>query len=347
MGFIAKPRLGLSESYRRVIGDLPRCYRNAPGGSPNPRLSPLGGRNGARIARTIADIATENAWAGLTHLLFLAKIDENQQLLSGCSCTLPLAAALAAARGRGGGCGRVWSSGHARAVAETAGCRLGSRRSRRRARLELRRRARADAEGGHRRGKSPPGRSLGRLVGRSVGSGRAFDFLWWCALSGVVCGGWGSGFPCPRILDFMGVPPLFASRLLSWTLYVCACWHDSFVELRLASRVPVSSSVSSWLARGIAIAGGSTRLLAVITRVPPRLAVRCALFSVFVGVGRFSGDNKIGRLFGGASLWGFALGLRFGASPSGFAFGLRLRASPSGFAFGLRLRARPNPRLDS
>ena len=101
----------------------------------------------------------------------------------------------------------------------------------------------------------PPGRSLGRLVGRSVGSGRAFDFLCWCALSGVVCGGWGSGFPCPRILDFMGVPPLFASRLLSWALYVCACWHDSFVELRLASRVPVSSSVSSWLARGIAIAG--------------------------------------------------------------------------------------------
>ena len=43
------------------------------------------------------------------------------------------AAALAAARGRGGGCGRVWSSGHARAVAETAGCRLGRRRSRRRA----------------------------------------------------------------------------------------------------------------------------------------------------------------------------------------------------------------------
>ena len=72
----------------------------------------------------------------------------------------------------------------------------------------------------------------------------------------------------------------------------------------------------------------------MITRVPPRLAVRCALFSVFVGVGRFSGVNKIGRLFGGASLWGFALGLR-------------LRASPSGFAFGLRLRARPNPRIDS
>ena len=51
--------------------------------------------------------------------------------------------------------------------------------------------------------------------------------------------------------------------------------------------------------------------------VPPPLGVRCALFSVFVGVGRFSGVNKIGRLFGGAS-------------PSGFAFKLRLQASPSG-----------------
>ena len=34
---------------------------------------------------------------------------------------------------------------------------------------------------------------------------------------------------------------------------------------------------------------------------------------MFVGVGRFSGDHKIGRLFGGASPWGFALGLRLGA----------------------------------
>ena len=53
--------------------------------------------------------------------------------LSDRRCALPLEAVLAAARGRGGGCGRVWSSGHARAVAETAGCRLGRRRSRRRA----------------------------------------------------------------------------------------------------------------------------------------------------------------------------------------------------------------------
>ena len=52
--------------------------------------------------------------------------------------------------------------------------------ARRRARLELRRRARAAAEGAHRQGMSPPGRSLGRLVGRSVGPGLAFEFLNWC-----------------------------------------------------------------------------------------------------------------------------------------------------------------------
>ena len=42
----------------------------------------------------------------------------------------------------------------------------------------------------------------------------------------------------------------------------------------------------------------------------------CAVFGV-CGFGCFSGDNKIGRLFGGASLWGFAFGLRLRASPSG------------------------------
>ena len=40
--------------------------------------------------------------------------------LPDCSCALPLEAVLAAARGRGGGCGRVWSSGHARIAAVPA-----------------------------------------------------------------------------------------------------------------------------------------------------------------------------------------------------------------------------------
>ena len=82
------------------------------------------------------------------------------------------------------------------------------------------------------------------------------------------------------------------------------------------------------LARDVQSAVPSLRSSVVLRAVPPPLGVRCALFSVFVGVGRSSGVNKIGRLFGGAS-------------PSGFAFGLL------GFAFGLRLRARPKPRLDS
>ena len=75
------------------------------------------------------------------------------------------------------------------------------------------------------------------------------------------------------------------------------------------------------LARDVQSAVPSLRSSVVLRAVPPPLGVRCALFSVFVGVGRFSGVNKTGRLFGGASP---------GASPSGFAFGLRLRACKSG-----------------
>ena len=33
--------------------------------------------------------------------------------------------------------------------------------------------------------------------------------------------------------------------------FVCSCRHDSVVELRLSVRITVSSSVSSWLARGV------------------------------------------------------------------------------------------------
>ena len=70
-----------------------------------------------------------------------------------------------------------------------------------------------------------------------------------------------------------------------------------------------------------AICWPSLRSSVVLRAVPPPLGVCCALFSVFVGVGRFIGVNKTGRLFGGASPWGFAFGLRLRASPSGFAFG--------------------------
>ena len=196
-----------------------------------------------------------------------------------------LAAALAATGAPQGGLGRPSSSGHARAAAEMAGCRLGSRRSRGRARLELRRRARAAAEDAHRQGRSPPGRSLGRLVGRSVGSGRAFDFLCWCALSGVVCAGWGSGFPCPRILDSYG-RSAFVRVSSSVIDAVCAC-----LLARLLRRVgPCFSRPGPFVCLVLArawcgIAGGSTRLLAVITHHARAASARGALCACFGGWG--------------------------------------------------------------
>ena len=99
----------------------------------------------------------------------------------------------------------------------------------------------------------------------------------------------------PRILGFMSAPPLFASRLLSWTLYVRACWNGSFVELRLASRVPVSSSVSSWLARGVEspVARRGCSLLSRACRLGSRCAVRLfrwmGVWGVLVGLIEFSG----------------------------------------------------------
>ena len=143
----------------------------------------------------------------------------------------------------------------------------------------------------------------------------------------VVCSVWGRlrrlglWVSLPPDIGFYG-RPAFVRVSSSVMDAVCVCLLARLLR-RVAPRFSCPGLfVCLVLARArCGIAGGSTRLLAVITRVPSRLAVRCALFSVFVGVGCFSGDNKIGRLFGGASLWGFA--------------------------FGLRLRARPNPRLDS
>ena len=66
---------------------------------------------------------------------------------------------------------RLWppleQPGHACAVAETAGCRLGRRRSRRRARPQLRRGGRADCQAADRRGKFALGGSVGLSVGLS------------------------------------------------------------------------------------------------------------------------------------------------------------------------------------
>ena len=238
----------------------------------------------------------------------------------------------------GAAASRAANSGHARAVAETAGCRLGSRRSRRRPRLQLRWRARAAAERAHRRGKV----ALGRLCvcqwacrSSMWSCGRSSSLV--CVFSGrLFCACWGSGFRWDPKQDLLG---LGASSCL-FVLQVPP--PDFGMCPGLVPSGGVDLPAGLWLrlllllARDVQSAVSSLRSSVVLRAVPPPLGVRCALFSVFVGVGRFSGVNKTGRLFGGASAFWW-----------GFAFGLRLRASPSGFAFGLRLRARPKPRPDS
>ena len=103
---------------------------------------------------------------------------------------LPLAAALAAARGRGGGCGRVWSSGHARAAAETADCRLGRLRGRRRARIGMRRPALRAAEAPNGEVSSlSVGRCVSRRVGRSSEVGGSISRLGLCLLGPSVGAG--------------------------------------------------------------------------------------------------------------------------------------------------------------
>ena len=89
---------------------------------------------------------------------------------------------------------------------------------------------------------------------------------------------------------------MLASRLLSSALYVRACWHESSVESRLASRAPVSSSAPVCNHRWFGVAARC-----YITRVPPRLAVRCALVSV---------DGVWGVLVGLIKFPAFLCGLR-------------------------------------
>ena len=249
-------------------------------------LLPLRSYRSSRVSRT-------NEVALLSEAENHIKIDANQQLLSDCRFALrlqlrwrPLAprkAALAAPRAAGMPVRRPRRPG---------GCRLGSRRSRRRARLELRRRARAAAEGAHRQGMSPPGRSLGRLVGRSVGSGRAFDFSCWCAMSGVVCGGCGSGFSCPRIWI------LWASRLCSRLVFCrgrCMCVPFG--------TTPSSSCASLLVTRSLRLSRLGSR--AVWNRLWLDEAARC----YHARAASARGARCAVRLFRWMGVWGVLVGL--------------------------------------
>jgi len=198
---------------------------------------------------------------------------------------LPLAAALAAARGRRGGHGRVWSSGHARTVAETASCRLGSRRSRRRPRLQLFRRPKAGRQATDRLGKV----SLGRLcvcVSGSVGR------VWSCGRPSPVLVVWG-GSPASSWLVFSIFPgkekslsALLSCQAANLGSCPCACWHVSSVKCPLVRHVPLSSSSSPWLARDSQSVWRVRTLLVV--DYAHELGVRGALFSLFVAVACFS-----------------------------------------------------------
>ena len=111
--------------------------------------------------------------------------------------------------------------------------------------------------------------------------------------------------------------------------------------VRFLRRASASAAAAARARR--AIGRAFSAFVCGVTRVPPPLGVRCALFSVFVGVGRVSSALiKLTCFSVGLRLRASPSGFAFGLSPSGFAFGLRLRASPSGFAFGLRLRASPS-----
>ena len=148
-------------------------------------------------------------------------------------------------------------------------------------------------------------------VGLVVESGRGIDLPHWSVSSRVVFACWGSGFYWDSKQDFLflgassclfvlqvpppgfemcpGLVPSGGSIPPPGFGFGCCCCSRATCNLPCLLLCVLRSSV-------------------VLRAVPPPLGVRCALFSVFVGVGRFSGVNKIGRLFGGASPSGFAFG---------------------------------------
>ena len=161
-----------------------------------------------------------------------------RQCLSDCSCALPLAAALAAARGRGGGCGRVWSSGHARAAAETADCRLGRLRGRSRAPNSAAPSTSSPLIGRQFEVSSLSVGLSAVSVGLVVESGRAIDFPSWS--SRVLCTCWGSGFRRSRKEDFRRLRP--SSRLVVG-MWLCLCVSVDTAPLSSPSSRSISISL--------------------------------------------------------------------------------------------------------
>ena len=83
----------------------------------------------------------------------------------------------------------------------------------------------------------------------------------------------------------------FASLGRPAALFVRVCRHGSFVESLLSFDLDLSRSILIWLAELRSIGGVLSALGRGVTRVPPPLAVRCLVFSGFVGVACFSSRN--------------------------------------------------------
>ena len=197
---------------------------------------------------------------------------------------------------------RTWPplvTAHARAAAEMAGCRLGRRRSRRRAPNSAAPSTSSPLIDRQFEISALSGGSVGRLCGsggRVWSGGRSLSLV--CVFSGRLCvlGLWVS------LVPERGFGLRTSSRLVV-SLRLCLCVFVNTTPLLspppvLSFRSLVRSRFGS---RNRGHGGVFSALGCGVTRVPPPLAVRCALFSVDGRVGCFSCLNGIGRSFCGAS----------------------------------------------
>ena len=194
---------------------------------------------------------------------------------------------------------RLWppleQPGHARAAAETAGCRFGRRRSRRRARPQLRRGGRADCQAANQRGKFALGGSVGLSVGLSGLVWSGIDLLSWSALPRLVCA---CRWPVPET-GFWVLRRLFAKV----GPQRCLCVFMS--TARPSSRLSIARSAPSFILAPVHAVEVNRRCLVGawawdFARAAATRSALCAVLVVFLRcVGCFSCLNGTDRSFCG------------------------------------------------
>ena len=146
---------------------------------------------------------------------------------------------------------RAWPplvTAHARAAAETAGCRLGHRRSRRRAPNSAAPSTSSPLIDRQFEVSALSGGPVGRLCGSGGRVWSGFDLPPWSVSSRVVCACWGSGFRWFPKQDLCVSRNFFASGGQSAAVFVRVCQHGSFVKSIPCSLDQFSRSISIWLA---------------------------------------------------------------------------------------------------